>query len=67
MMALQPFKPWKSFAEQVQLLEQRGMIFNDKQQAEKELARIGAIGIHLGDICYFHNPNLKPALAVIIL
>lgn len=40
-MALQPFKPWKSFADQVQLLEQRGMIFNDKQQAEKELARIG--------------------------
>lgn len=40
-MVLQPFKPWKSFAEQVQLLEQRGMVFHDKQQAEKELARIG--------------------------
>lgn len=40
-MAQQPFKDWKTFAEQIDLLEQRGMVFHDKQQAEKELARIG--------------------------
>lgn len=40
-MAQQPFKDWKTFAEQIDLLAQRGMVFHNKQQAEKELARIG--------------------------
>lgn len=38
---IRPLKPWKSFSKQVELLEKRGMIFHNKQQAEKELERIG--------------------------
>lgn len=37
----QLFKPWLSFADQINLLESRGMIFADKQQAEWDLARMG--------------------------
>lgn len=37
----QAFKPWLSFADQIKLLESRGMVFSDTQQAEFELARIG--------------------------
>ena len=37
----QHFKPWLSFADQINLLESRGMVFADKQQAEYDLARMG--------------------------
>lgn len=38
---IEPFKPWKSFTEQVDLLEERGMVFRDKHKAEEALKRIG--------------------------
>lgn len=37
----QPIKPWLDFADQVKLLQNRGMEINDEKQAEKYLRRIG--------------------------
>lgn len=37
----EPIKPWRDFADQVVLLESRGMQIDDSERAEKYLRRIG--------------------------